>query len=463
MKEVSDGQSGGRAMRPLAATVIGWGCLVAAVPVATYMLLNHGTAVAAAGVVVCLALLAVPRPDLALLILLGIVPVAAVVDSGGVALPLVAAGVGLVLFRVTLRGFRLRVHLALIAVTAFAVTWSFLLPQVTLLMDRSWSEMASLLVGLGLLAASAVAPPDPRSVGRLVAGSGAGVAGYLLVGGEYVDDRLTGLGLNPNYLGAMLALALVAAVGLARLNRSWVWLLPALPCAAAILETRSRGAFLMVAAGLACVLLVGRPLRHKVVIALTILAVATALPGTLDAVEGNLTGHRTSTELSTNSDVRKQVALLAARVALDHPVRGIGYGVFPGYAQSPSALGIYINTHNDYLRLAAEAGLGTLALFVALLWLGLGRRCTADQAILRSLGVAYSVGLLFANTLSTLLVTAPFWVSLGCLLAHSSRSRPTSSFVTSPALGEAQCRTVRPRSVRAGVSPSAGTGNDGDS
>lgn len=451
-------------MRPLTATVIGWGCLVVAMPVATYMLLYHGPATAAASVVVCLALLAVPRPDLALLMLLGIVPVAAVVDSSGVALTvLVAAGVGLVLFRVTLSGFHLRVHLALIVLTAFAVTWSFLLPQVTLLVDRPWSGLASLLMGLGLLAASAVAPPGPRPVAYLVAGSGAGVAGYLLARGEYVDDRLTGLGLNPNYLGAMLALALVAAVGLARLNRSWVWLLPALPCAVAILETRSRGAFLMVAAGLACVLLVRRPLRHKVVIALTILAVAMALPGTLDAVDGNLTGNRTSTELTANTEVRKQAALVAVRAALDHPVRGIGYGVFPGYAQSPSVFGIYINTHNDYLRLAAEAGVGTLALFVALLWLGLGRRYSADQAILQSLGVAYSVGLLFANTLGNLLVTAPFWVSLGCLLAHSTRRQPTPSFLPSPALGKAECPTARPGSVKAGVSPSAGTGINLDS
>ncbi|MEU9009420.1 O-antigen ligase family protein [Streptomyces sp. NPDC048479] len=445
-------------MRPLAATVIGWVCLVVAVPAVTYMLLHHGASTVAAGVVLCLALVVVPRPDLVLLALLGIVTLVAVVDPDGGALPvLVAAGVGLVLFRAVLTGFRQRVHLALIVALAFVVTASFLLPQVTLLTDRSWSELASLLLGLGLLAASAAAPPGPRPVACLVTGSGACAAGYLLVRGEYADDRLTGLGLNPNYLGAALALALVAAVGLARLDRSWVWLLPALPCAVAILQTRSRGAFLMVAAGLACILLVGRPLRHKVLISLTILAAALALPGSLDAVGENLTGNRTSTELTANTEVRKQAALLAVRVALDHPFRGIGYGGFAGYAQSSSGLGININTHNDYLRLAAEAGLGTLALLVALLWLGLGRRYAEDRAILQSLGVAYSVGLLFANTLGSLVVTAPFWVSLGCLLASRQGRRTPSS--PAPALTEEPgIPTARQLPAGAVVHPPAGPG-----
>ncbi|GAA2629351.1 O-antigen ligase family protein [Streptomyces vastus] len=431
--------------RPLTTTVIAWGCLVIGVPAATYTVLHHGTPTLAVGVVVCLAMLVMPRPELALSMLLVIAPVAAVVDSDGPALPvLVTVGVVIVLFRVALRGFQPRAHLALILLTAIAVTASFLLPQLMLQADRSWSGLASFLLGLGLLAASAIAPPGSRTVAYLIAGSGAGVAGYLLMRGEYVNDRLTGLGLNPNYLGAVLALALVAAVGLARFNRSWVWLLAALPCAGAILQTLSRGALLMAAAGLACVLLVGRPLWQKVVIALTIIGVLMVLPGSLDAVEGDLTGNRTSSELTANSEVRKQAAMLAIRVALDYPLRGIGYGAFPGYAHSPSALGVYINTHNDYLRLAAEAGIGALALFMALLWLGLGRRYAGDQLILHSLGVAYSVGLLFANTLENLTVTVPFWICLGCLLAHSRGRKITPSSPNSLEFGKLSSIRQRP-------------------
>ncbi|NWF24842.1 O-antigen ligase family protein [Streptomyces sp. PKU-EA00015] len=425
----------------------------------------------AAVVVLCLAMVALPRPDLALVALLAIVPAAAIVDPDGATVPLLAAtAIGVVLFRMTLTGFRPRVHLGLILLIAFAVMWSYLMPQVAQTPDRSWGDLACLLTGLGVLAASAVVHPSPRSVACCVAGTGACAAGYLLIGGEYVADRLTGLGLNSNYLGAMLALALVAAVGLARLDRSWAWLLPALACALALLETRSRGAFLMAAAGLACVLLVGRPMRQKVVITLTVLAVAMALPGTFDAVEDNLMGKRSSTELTANTEVRMEAALLALRVALDHPIRGIGYGGFPSYAHSPSALSIYINTHNDYLRLAAEAGVVTLALFLALLWLGLCRRHAPDRVVLQSLCAAYAVGLLFANTLGNVVVTAPFWVSLGCLLAQArrphpggaSRGRPSGSTHAFPAPQEAARRASAYGPVGAGDRPSAETGAHAD-
>jgi hypothetical protein len=43
--------------------------------------------------------------------------------------------------------------------------------------------------------------------------------------------------------------------------------------------------------------------------------------------------------------------------------------------------------------------------------------------------VAYAVGLLFANTLTNLTVTAPFWVALGCLIA--ARRRPPSEILES--------------------------------
>ncbi|MGW8951717.1 O-antigen ligase family protein [Streptomyces sp. NPDC055709] len=410
-------------MRSPAAVVLGRLCLVAAVPAVVYLVLFHGAATAAATVVTCFALLVWPRPDLALVMLLGLVPVAAVAEpSGTAAVVLVTGAVAVLLFRVVLKGLQPRVDLAVLLLLTFAITVSYLLPQITVTTERPWKGYVVLLVGLGLLAVSAAAPADPRRIAQVVAVSGAAVAGYLLLHEEYAAGRLTGLALNPNYIGALLALPFVAAVGLARLNRSWLWLLPALPCATAILETRSRGAFLMVAAGVACVVLAGRPLRHKILIALSIFGVAMVLPGSLDEVGNSLTGDRSSAELTANTDVRKRAAWVAARVALDHPFRGIGYGMFPEYARTSSDLGIYINTHNEYLRLAAEAGVGALVLFVALLWLGLARRRTPDLAILQALGVATAVGLLFANTLTNLVVSAPFWVSLGCLLARSARS-----------------------------------------
>ncbi|MGW0884074.1 O-antigen ligase family protein [Streptomyces sp. NPDC002671] len=401
--------------------VIGRVGLLAAGPVAVYLALFHGAAAAAAAVAICFAVVVWPRPDVALLMLLALVPAAAAVDPGGAVLKMVLGAVAPLLFRIVLNGVWPRLDLVLIVLMAAAVTVSCLLPEEHLPVERPWTSWTLLLVGLCLLATSILAPPDPRRIAQVVAGSGAGVAGYLLVRGEYASDRLIGLGLNPNYLGAALALSLVAVVGLARFGRRWAWLAPAAVCAFALLQTRSRGALVMAAAGLACVLLARRRLRYKLLIALAIVAAVISLPGTMDAVEGNLLDGRTSTELTANTEVRKQAAVLAMRVALDHPLRGIGYTMFPEYARA--SLGVFINTHNDYLRLAAETGLVTLALLVALLWLGLTRRYTADHALLQALCVSYAAGLLFANALTDLVISTPFWISLGCLLARAGRRK----------------------------------------
>ncbi|MGW5094269.1 O-antigen ligase family protein [Streptomyces nodosus] len=420
-------------MRSLPAAVFGRLGLLAAGPVAVHLALFHGVEAVVATVVICFAVVVWPRPDVALLMLLGLVPVAAVADPGGTTLPVMGTGaVGLLLVRVALIGLRPRLDLLLILLLGCGVAVSCLLPQQTFSVAHPWKLCALLLAGLGLLAASALTPPDPRHIAQVVACSGAGVAVYLMIRGEYASDRLTGLGLNPNYVGSVLALSLVAGVGAARFHRSWAWLLPAAACAFALLETRSRGAFVMAAAGLACVLLVGRRPRYKVLIVLAIAAATLLLPSSLDTVEDNLTGSRTSTELVANTEVRKRAAEVALQVAFDHPLRGIGYARFPEYARTSPALGIYINTHNDYLRVAAEAGIVTLALLVALMWLGLARRYAADHAVLQAMGVSYAVGLLFANTLTDLLVSTPFWISLGCLLAHAAHRKRDPSPLSTP-------------------------------
>ena len=282
-----------------------------------------------------------------------------------------------------------------------------------------------------MLATSLVAAPDPRRVAQLTAGCGTGVAAYLLMRGDQAAGRLVGLGLNPNYAGVFLALATVAAVGMARVGRSRAWLLPALVCAAAVFETRSRGAYLAVLAGLTCLLLSGRPPRQKVFLTLAALIAALVLPGTLNSQNG-LTGDRSTTELAANSEVRTQAALLAARVAFENPLRGIGYARFPDFAESTAGFHISMNTHNDYLRLAAEAGVLALVLFLALMWRGLSRRCSGYEAVLRAVVVAYGGALVFANTLSNLVITIPFWISLGCLLTSTSDSESPTPPVSGP-------------------------------
>jgi hypothetical protein len=448
--------------KPLFTALIGHVGLLAAGPVVAYLTLFHTGATAAAAVAACFVVAVWRRPDIALLMLLGLIPGVAVVHpSGSMLYVMVFGAVGLFLIRITMIRLRVGLGLILVLLMACAVTLSCLLSR-SFNPEHQWKGCALLLAGLGLLAASIVEPPNPRHIAQVVGGAGTGAAGFLLMRGEYASDRLTGLGLNPNYVGAFLALSVVATVGLARFHRPWVWLLPAAACAFALLETRSRAAFLMAAAGLACLLLVGRPLRYTVLAGLAILVSAEALPETVDSVGEGLTGSRTSTELTMNTEVRKRAAALAMRIALDHPVQGIGYAMFPEYARASPTLGIYINTHNDYLRLAAETGMVTLALLVALLWLGLVRRYTATYSVLQALCVSFAVGLLFANTLTSFVVSAPFWISLGCLLANCPHQKTDHFPLPFHNVRKLKWSTARLKSIRAGVLPSAGIGSDSE-
>ncbi|MEV0322470.1 O-antigen ligase family protein [Streptomyces sp. NPDC050658] len=403
---------------------VGWGALLVAGSALACFLLAREQAPEWAPVAVCSLLLVGLRPQLPLLALLCALPLVAAAGFGGMAVfAVVIAAVTLVGFHAAVKGFRPGIDVALIVLLAVVLLVSCVLPRMAgaAATDGAWNDLRYLLAGLAVLAACLVAAPDPRRVAQLTACCGSGTAAYLLMCGDHAQGRLFGLGLNPNYVGVLLALATVAAVGIAKASRNWMWLLPALVCAAAVFETRSRGAFLAVLAGLACLFLAGRPARQKVLLVFAGLVAVLVLPGTLNSQNG-LTGDRSSTELAANSEVRTQAALLAARVAFENPLRGIGYARFPDFAASAADLHVSINTHNDYLRLAAEAGALALVLFVALMWRGLARRCSGYEAVLRAVVVAYAGALVFANTLSNLVVTIAFWMALGCLLARTSDS-----------------------------------------
>jgi O-antigen ligase len=284
--------------------------------------------------------------------------------------------------------------------------------------DRT-ADLIGLFAGLGLLAAAIASPPPPGAIARVTALAGGVAAGCALVFGERVDGRLEGLGLNPNFLGALLALPLVAAAGQAWRHRRPAWLLPAAACLAGMVATQSRGAFVAGAVGVAVVVIQGRRRAFQVLTVSAATAAGLVFPGAIDAAERVAVGGREAAELSKDSSIREHVAWFAARVAAEHPLRGIGYGMFPSHAESSSRLGIFIATHNDYLRLAAEAGIPALIAFLVLVWLGVRRPALGDLAVPRAMVVAYAVGLLFANELANLPVSMAFWLSLGCLLAAS--------------------------------------------
>ncbi|GAA2084202.1 O-antigen ligase family protein [Actinomadura alba] len=287
-------------------------------------------------------------------------------------------------------------------------------------------DLAGILAGLALTAAAIAAPPRPRDLARMTALVGALAAGYALAAGEEMGGRLEGLGLNPNYLAALLAMPLVAAVGLTRRTRNPLWLVPGTICLVAMVCTQSRAAFVAAAVGVAVTLVHGRPRGHQALIAVGT-GVTVMLPGIVELVRRVTAGDRGPADLSRSREVRQQAAEFALRTAVEHPFHGIGYGTFSSYAARSPRFGLEIGTHNDYLRLAAESGAATLVVFLVILWLAVRGRRPGDLSLPLGITLAFATNLLFANLLANPTISMPFWLSLGCLLAAARHPAGASS------------------------------------
>lgn len=305
------------------------------------------------------------------------------------------------------------------ALFAAALTVSLLHPAVATPAALSpWHDLVGVLTGLAVAASATSAPPDLSLVAKTIAIAGAVVAGVILIDGALAAGRLVGAGLNPNYLGGMLAPPCIAAIGLAWHVRQPAWLFVAAPGAVALVQTQSRGALVAAVAGAGYLVLRERSWWQRALV-----VAATAL---LPVLFGNvliklLIGGRSATELDANNAIRGEALRLALEIAVQHPLRGIGYGAFPAYAAAAPQIGIFVNTHNEYARLACEAGVPAAALFVVLLVLAMRGRRGDSAAILRAIVVVYAVGLLFGNFMSSMFVSVPFWLALGCLLAGGEK------------------------------------------
>jgi hypothetical protein len=417
--------------------------LVAAVAIGALAPRYEGPGVLAV-VGVTLILLAWLRPAIALATLLPLGPVALVCAKCASTAMEASLLVALVVtLRALTRSRSLRPAHLWIVLLASALVISFRFPAFGSFRDpAAFSDLVGLLAGLALLTAAAVAAPRPGLIARAIALTGALTACYALAFGDEAGGRLEALGFNPNYLGGLLALPCVAAVGLTRLTglhgtvrppaltglvrlvrlvRRPLWPAAAAICLVAMVETQSRGAFLSAVAGAAVVFVQGP--RSRAVKLIAIAGAVPALYGGLGLIERFAAGGRPPAELAYDTAVRGDVAEFAATVAARHPLRGIGFGTFASYAAAAPEFGLPMATHDDYLRLAAEAGALTLGAFLVLLWLGARERRSGDLAVLRAVVVAYATGLFFANPLANLIASASFWLALGCLLAAAPERR----------------------------------------
>jgi O-antigen ligase len=83
---------------------------------------------------------------------------------------------------------------------------------------------------------------------------------------------------------------------------------------------------------------------------------------------------------ATLSERRVELWADAAQLAFRHPVTGIGPGRFPAMSRAAQKDADTTQPHNEFLHLAAEAGIPALLLFVGLIgWLAVRLGNTADQ------------------------------------------------------------------------------------
>ncbi|GHE27467.1 hypothetical protein GCM10017673_32050 [Streptosporangium violaceochromogenes] len=340
---------------------------------------------------------------------------------------------------VTFLGFPARIRIGLDHVIAaalaalLALSWIFpageIIPGHPALLD-----MTQVAAGVAILSVCAAAPPSAKHLQATIVASGTAVAVAALLAGGIHAGRLQGFGLNPNYLGGLLALPTVVSFAVAGLRRAPLWALPGLVTLAVLVATQSRAALLGVLAGMIAVALPRGPRRSRPALSpvLAVLAIPVVVASVMLDAGG---GARDAAELRRNNEARAQSAVLAVRLAAEHPLRGVGYGTFSRQAARSPEPGVYINTHNDYLRLASETGVVSTLLLTLLVHRAVRRAGDTHERVLTGVVTAFAIMLLFGNLLSNLAVSAPFWVCLGTLLGarHSQDAHGTAHPTPPPA------------------------------
>jgi O-antigen ligase len=284
--------------------------------------------------------------------------------------------------------------------------------------------VAAMVPGILLGAVTAVASLNPALIAGLPLGG--------LLPPEDISVRATGIFLNPNYLGLAMAIAALlllrgGRLGLPTRFAGWSWLL-ALPPVLAVGASFSRGAFLALVGGVVA-LYANRGRRSLVIAGLVgVLVIGLGYPlliGTRHSLifGGNTAQSEVAQQISDSSRVAVHIAGL--RLFKHSPVLGIGYGQF--HYESAKYMGKNAITypHDGYLQVLAEQGIvGFVAfgLFLVLLLLALSRIRDAYAITARSMLVAFAIGSLFAEPMTSPQSSAVLWIMIGAALIGAGRA-----------------------------------------
>jgi hypothetical protein len=307
----------------------------------------------------------------------------------------------------------------------------------------AYRDLLTLLLGLGLCVVATSVKPSITLI-LVSIGASSVIVATVIITRAYGQvslsvDPLNGLtfgqssalGLNPNYLGLILALGVVAIAGLSTYYHNPLLLLATVPIWIALTETKSRGSIVAVVVGLFFIYIVGRGLRARIIIIWGICLALILWPGIVGYISRVFLEGRLHQNLSYETDARIYLARLAVQLSLQHPLFGIGYGNFPFRAVQSPSVGLLLVPHDDFLRIAAEVGLPALILLVTIFFKGVRsmRQINSGNAAV-AVTMTYLVGMITIDSLSSLPLTAGVWVLIGSSIGLA-RSKPQMKTIES--------------------------------
>ncbi len=221
--------------------------------------------------------------------------------------------------------------------------------------------LAIMLEGFALSAIVASLAPNPTHVLIAVGCAGLWVAYFCYFPLNPGNGRPIALGLDSNYLGAILAAGGVAFLTLARVRRNWLIALLAIPTVFGMVQVQSRSSVFAAAVGVVAVISLSSSRRNGLLFLFGVITiVAAAHLADFSPGYGPFTSRRIDTRES--SDVRQKIRDANIKALKDNPLEGVGLGVGGGLtsdALNTSASGAAV-AHNEYLRFGSESGVPAL-------------------------------------------------------------------------------------------------------
>ena len=256
--------------------------------------------------------------------------------------------------------------------------------------------------------------------------------------GEEIDGRVTALGSNPNSIGELMAIALVALIGLL-LSRSFgrfknaLPILLAVPLLVLLVKTGSRGSIGAFALGSSVYLFLFLHSKKKFwTILLSILAIVSLIYVTANDPVSSQRFEATYKEGSVAG--RDVIFSKAVDMILERPI--FGWHPVAHWRELGFRVGEWErDAHNLFLHLLLEVGLvGTIPFFIGFL-VCLRSAWRASGGTLGLVFLALMITILVTNMSGTNLATKPFWFILALAVGAAAgvRKQPRRLAVRHPA------------------------------